>query len=348
MATNEQYFAAIIMSIIATGTFIGLVNLAYNDKFPDLSNTGAVIPSQPTFSSPTFTAFLTSGIFIQGQSFTNTSGYDPNISVIKGGLWAQDSGGYHLLSDDYINNPLIVIRNVISNSNIYTVSYVIDNTPDTDFYITPRHLSGMSVSDLRLEFKSDGIYIPKYPLIAGFFYNGYDYFFPLPNSQRTIPGGSTIVTTLTDVSNGPGDSPDTAGKNSLLSVSKDGTPLFSVYVRDLVSGATTTDVLQYAGAGSHSPGFTIVSINAPIQYTPNTVTLISSKDEGGLIAGAIAFLNLLSSFLSGVGLFLSSMGTILGYSISSDICPVWVTAIVMTPQIAGLVLIVVKILRGTS
>jgi hypothetical protein len=350
MATNEQYFAAIILSIIATSTFIAGINLAYNGHFPDLSTTtGSISTEQATLYGTTFTKMLATGILIQGQNFTDSSMFDSNITIIRAGTWAQSTAGYTLIADAFLDDPLIIIRNVLSSGNVYTVSYMIKNAPETEFYITPRHLgAGKTVTDIRLEFKPDGIHIPKYPLIAGILSAGDDYFYPSPGIQQTLPEGSIIETSLNDVSNMPGDSPDTAAKNSLLTVSKDGTELFSVYVRDLVSGVTSTDVLDYAGAGSHIPGFMIMSINAPIQYTPNTVTIIGSKNEAGLIEGAIGLISLLSSMLSNVGLFLANLGTILGYSISSDICPIWVTAIVMTPQLAGLGLIVAKILRGTS
>lgn len=358
MATNEQVFAAIIMSIIATSLFIGLVNLAYNDKFPDLSNTATVVPNLAGFDTTIIkTKQASSGITIPGQDYTNESGWDANISINRGGDWAHSSIGYTLIFNIFSLDPLITLKNVKPDGIVYTVNYLINNTPDQDFYLTPRYLvGGKTESDLRIEFKSDGIHIPKYPRIFGIWYAGDDYFFPLSNSQRTIPGGSTITTTLTDVFNGPGSLPYAPAKNSQLAVSKDGIPLFSVYVRDLAAMSTQRDfsnlppltigeLLDHAGAGSHDNGFTIVSIKTPIQYIPGVVT---TQGEAGFYEAIVGFINLMVSFLTAVGLFISSLGTILSYSISSEICPIWATAIVMTPQLAALVLIIVKILRGTS
>jgi hypothetical protein len=358
MASNEQYFAAIILSIIATSTFIGFVNLAYNNKFPDLSSAHTVVPTYAGFDTTiTKTKYATSGITVYGQDYTNHSGYSTNISIIRGGTWTQvDSLGYQVDSGIFSYDPLITIKNVKSNADVYTVSYIIKNTPNEEFYLTPRYLAGgKTSSDIRLQFKKDGIYIPTYPLIAGLFYNGFDFFYSLPNSQETLPAGSTIETVLTDVYNGPGGLPYVPAKNSQLSVSKDGSFLFSTYVRDLAAMATETDfnnlpplttgqLLDYAGAGSQYQGFTIVKISTPIQYLPDAVT---SKDEAGFFEALTGLANLLMAFFSGVSLFITNLGTILAYSISSDICPVWITAIVLTPQLAGLSLIVVKLIRGT-
>jgi hypothetical protein len=345
MASNEQYFAAIILSIIATSTFIGSINLAYNNQFPDLGSTsGSLVTQQSAALVSLFGKNIPSSFILDGQNYTYPSGFDTNITIIHGGTWSQSYLGYSLIADDFLKDPLITLRNVIPTGNIYTVTYAINNTPNAEFYITPRQLTsffgtGKTGSDLRLEFKQDGIYIPTYPLAWGALFNGNDYFFALQNSQTTISGGSKIVTTLTDISSGEELSAGTIGKNSLLSVTKDGILLFSVHVRDLASGyfsESSTETPQYAGIGSHTPSFTVIEIKTPIQYSPNTGSLAGEKGEQGFWAAVIAFINMITGFFDGVIKFLGVLGTILRFSI------------VITPQLAGLSLIIAKLWRGTN
>lgn len=364
MASNEQYFAAIVLSIIATSTFIGGVNLAYNGHFPDLSTPAGTIQDQQTIAlSSGFSKLSKSGFIgiLSGQNYTYPTGYNMNITLIRGGTWGQSALGYGLVSDDFINDPLIALRNVIGTGNIYTVSYAINNIPNAEFYITPRHISsGFSVfgegktgSDLRLEFKQDGIYIPSYPPSIFSWSQGSDYFYALPNSQQTLSQGSIITTKLTDVTSGEELSTNSATipKNSLLSVTKDGITLFSVYVRDYATGyfsESGSEIPRYAGAGSHIPGFTIIEIKTPIQYTSNTGSLAAEVGEQGFWAAVTAAANAFVGLINGVLTFIWMVLDILKFSIASDICPVWVTAIVIIPQLAGLALTAAKLGRGTS
>jgi hypothetical protein len=337
MASNEQIFAAIILSIIATSTFIGVVNLAYNNQLPDFSSTSVTIPGQVSFQPNS----QQGSVFFTEQNYSIANGIDPNTTKIISGHWEQDAAGYHTIQDE---ESIVVLNNIQPAGSTYTVKYTVDNTAGVSYFVTPRfitlmsifgNINGQTASDIRVIFDSNGIHIKKYPLgIFGEDQGDY-FFYPLPNAQTTITGGSIIITTLKN-EYCPENS-QTLTTNSVLSVSKDGVTYFTTQVSDVFQ----TTFAYYGGYGSNYAGFNMYSVNANFyRASQSTQTQYSNLLD--------ALIGTILSWTDSVVQFVNSLVNIVRFSINSDICPLWTTALVMTPQFAVLILIGIKLIRGTS
>ena len=348
MASNEQIFAAIILSIIATSTFIGVVNLAYNNKLPDFFRANQ-IEGQIKWQSPSQILTSSTSTIIDSQDYTNSSGFDTNTTILKAGTWEYDSTGFHTVSGQALS-WLLLLNNIIPNGNIYTVSYQINNSESHSFYLTPRwqftdqifgSQNGFSESDIHIDIDSTGVHVKKYPLtcfvicIEG----GDTFFYPYPDAQMTPVGGFTTWTTiLTNNINPNGLSP--FGTTSSLTVARDEITLFTTAVKD----ENPAYPAYHGGIGTAWTGLTVVKTLANFQYFYGSSTYPSSSTADPFSRG----LDLVIGWFMGVFSFVGSLAVLLGYSISSDICPLWVTTIVMTPQFAVLGLIGIKLIRGTS
>jgi hypothetical protein len=202
-----------------------------------------------------------------------------------------------------------------------------------DFYVYPRFITGYSGSDIKVVFSSDGVHVKKFPLYLGFFDNGDDYFYPLSGASSTASGGSTITTSLTEtVSSQISNTPDLS---SILTVSKDGTYLFTVNVRSILAGTNINDQVRHGGAGSDTVGFVVKGFTTDML---DNSTSILSGSEG--IAGDASQTDILAA-----PSFLSTILAIFGLT-SSSVVPFWLWAIIAIPCISTLTYMYLEMLRG--
>ena len=338
---REALLGALVMSLMFTSLIIGFINLAANDKFPtDLFGTndieGALYYQGGNMKS-------TSMSFSE-QNYSVANGIDPNTSITMFGHWEQDDAGYHTINDE---QNLVVLDNLQPSGSIYTVRYTVDNTANVPFFLTPRFKNQLSVfgqigytdiENLRVIFDQTGIHIKKYP--PSIFGDAGDlYFYPLPNAQDTLPGRSVIITTLDNRLNplpGPGDTAATAFKSdSTLTVNKDGVDLFSTKVPNYAAEWK----YYYGGYGSEYAGFNMFSVNGNffVAGASNSKHYLTWLDQS--VGQIIDFYNSVTNFIG-------SLGAFLGYSISSSLCPLWLSSIIIVPQIVAIAYMIAELFRG--
>jgi hypothetical protein len=345
---REQLFQRLLIWFVLYTTIIGILNLAWAGglTLSDIGgSTGGYIPGQIITGTGAGSngyiegANIANGSVSNGVDFTAISLLNGNITTTIGGSWLlENSVGLVLISlpifPGVFNPSVVLARNVQSSNGIYTVSTKVNNVPGTDFYVTPRFITGISGSDIKVIFKSDGVHISKFPLYLGVLDNGDDYFFPYAQSQITASGGSTITTQLTEtVSSQNSNTPD---YTSLLTVSKDGTTLFTnVKVRSILPGDNINDQVRHGGAGSDTANFIVMGF-------PNTPML---NNGGIIISGNNARLQGDFNPLTAVTDFLGLVSTILGIS-NSALVPFWLWAIIGIPSISTIMLIYAEMIRG--
>lgn len=275
------------------------------------------------------------GILLTGLDFTTATAINQNVTTLIGGQWTLTAGQGLILTttpliSGVFNPSAIILRNVQSSGNVYTVNSLIDNSvAGGDFYVFPRYIFGYSAYDLKVIFASDGVHIKKFPLTYGILDAGDDYFYPMPGASNTIPGGSNIATALTEVTaTRIGAVPE---MTSNLAVSKDGVLLFSVPVRSIYPGDVSNDKVRHGGAGSDYKNFVVKGFpSTPMLSTQESLT----SNEGSLI-----------NPLSAIGMFLNLLGAAFGVS-QAAVVPWWLWAIVGTPCITTMSLIYIEIWRG--
>jgi len=278
------------------------------------------------------------GTVSSGVDFTTASSVNQNITTTLGGTWTLENGvGLVLTSLPWfpgdLNPSVVIARNVRSSGGIYTVNVLVDNAAGGSFYVFPRYISGYSGSDLKVVFASDGVHIRKFPLTFGILSAGDDYFYPMANAQATPSGGSTITTQLTEtVSSTTSNVPDST---SILTVSKDGSTLFTTNVRSILPGNNINDMVRHGGAGSDNVNFVVKGfpdtpmldtletiISGSVQYSPGSV------DPFAAIAG-----------------FLSLIGVAMGF-VGDPLLPAWFNMIVIGSCSATLGYLYLKMIRG--
>ncbi len=137
--TREQYFHKILIFFAVVTAITGIFNMVASGDIT-LGNLGTgTIPGQVVV----YGGGITTQTILMGQNYTNSSGYDANISVpttsIIGsyGTWVQSSAGYTLTGSGLTGDPSITIGGVQSSNGIYDVTYTYTN-PGGEFFITPR------------------------------------------------------------------------------------------------------------------------------------------------------------------------------------------------------------------
>jgi hypothetical protein len=201
-------------------------------------------------------------------------------------------------------------------------------------------VGGYDIDDLRVVFDQIGVHVKKYPLNIFGGDNGDQYFFPMNNAQQTLAGRSAITITLDNRLNNEAAPTDiflvqSANYDSILTVNKDGTDLFTTNVPD----GFPNYKYYYGGFGSEYSGFNMFSVNANffVAGASNSKHYLTWFDQA---------LGQIIDFLSSVTNFIGSLGAFLGYSISSSLCPWWLSSIIIVPQIVAIAYMIAELFRG--
>lgn len=326
-----------VVNLASSGT-IGPGDLAYamgsgapgeiNAPWGSVGGTGSYIEGANTAN----------GTVASGVDFTTATVVNQNITTTLGGTWTLESGvGLVLTSLPWfpgdLNPSAVIARNVRSSSGVYTVNALIDNAAGGNFYVFPRYISGYSGSDLKVVFASDGVHIKKFPLLFGFLDAGDDYFYPMANAQATISGGSTITTQLTEaISATPSNTPD---YTAVLTVSKDGSTLFTTYARSILPGNNINDMVRHGGAGSDN-------VNFIVKGFPDTPMLDTSDT---IISGSVQYTPGSVDPFAAITGFLSLVGAAMGI-VGDPLLPAWFNIIVIGSCTTTLGYLYLKMIRG--
>jgi hypothetical protein len=329
---REALLAALVMSLLLTSTFISLVNLAQNDKFPtDLFGTNA----ESIEGSLQYQSGNPPGSTFNEINYSISNGFDPNTSRIIKGHWYQDDLGMHTQYDE---TSIVILDNIRPTGSVYVVKYTVNNSFENPYFLLPRFTNQMSLfgqtggetqNDLRVIFDSTGVHIKKYPL--GIFNSDQgDYFFyPSPGIQTTISGGSIITTTLVNKES------SYVTEESTLTINKDGIDLFTTHVRD---GFLSYGYF-YGGYGSDSAGFNMCKINANFAVNQQSSDTHYLTFIDALVGGLI-------NWFKAVAEFFGSLYTFLRYSVDSSLCPLWLSSLIIVPQLVAIGYIIAELARG--
>jgi hypothetical protein len=341
---REELFFKILIFFAVFTAIAGILNVASSGTITIKDMGSAVsggsqgsIPGQVVVVEGATSAYFEGadtgvGAVLGGIDFTTASSINQNVTSLLKGTWTLVPGKGLVLTalnwwPTVFPQNVILIKNIQSVGGVYTVNTKVDNSEaGGDFWITPRWMQdAASTQSLIVVFSSDGVHI-KNPLSWGLTDSGDYYFYPLPGASTTISGGSTITTVLTEVVS--------AGSNvdytSTLTISKDGTVLFTKNVVSIVQGLQVKII--HGGAGSNN-------VNFIIQGFPSTSILDNSVQS---LSGPAT---LTTDPLSILGNFLGLIGAILGLT-NQSVVPFWLWCIVGLPCIAVLTLIGIEILRG--
>lgn len=293
---------------------------------------------------------IPAGTTMTGQDFTNTSGYEPNVTWAAGGgvffgeygEWEQQDGiGYVLTASHgwFQDTPMLIVDDIIKTNGVTTVNYFVDNPTNGDFIITPRYLgAGHTVSDIRLTFSSDGIHVAKYP----------DYFiFPsdltfvnAPNVQvtggTTLGGyeGSLYTTVLDENSNN-------------LKVYKDGVMVFdenNMPAWDTTQGMSQTGV-YYGGIGSNEVGFTLIGLpDTGIQYIqPEEETAFA---WGNYWKGLVGWVDKVVPGAGATIQMIGVLGAIIVWTLPETVFPLWLNVLLIKTQVVAILYLAARLARG--
>jgi hypothetical protein len=340
---REALLAALVMSLMCTSLIIGFINLAANDKFPtDLFGTNDIEGALYYQGGN----MISTGMSFSEQNYSVANGIDPNTSITMFGHWEQDDAGIHTVNTE---KNLIVLDNLQPTGSVYTVIYNVNNTANVPFFLYPRYrdqlgvfgqAGGYDIDNLRVVFDQTGVHVKEYP--PDIWGNAGDlYFYPLPNAQNTLPGRSVITTTLDNrVDSETTADFDNYGRltvesGSTLMVNKDGVDLFSINVPSYFRNYK----YYYGGYGSEYAGFNMFSVNANFFVAGGSTSkhYLTWLDQS--VGQIIDFYNSVTNFIG-------SLGAFLGYSISSSLCPWWLSSIIIVPQIVAIAYMIAELFRG--
>lgn len=352
-ATETMVFFALMFSLLASSTTIAWIANDYAASPPcGINSACAPIDLHPTVKQETGPTI--------SETYTTASGYDPNNTypmddALHGyGTWTQDSTGYHLTATGSLfgGDPILLLNGVLPTNNIYTVTYVIDNSPNGEFYITPRRTlaNAQTELDIRLVFAADGIHIKKYPAPLPFFGNSDLYFITYPNAQDTKAGGSEYVVVFDEELN-------------QVTVWKDGISMFAMsglpdeiqtYMGQPEPGGAapgeTDDVrmgmgFYYGGVGSREVGFNVISTEAK-RNMQHVVTGNAAQVSAWWWKGITDTLDSAIPGSGGVLEMLALISTVIAWTLPEAIFPLWANLLLIKTQGAALIYIGSRLARG--
>lgn len=330
---REQLFHRILVFFAVFTAFTGIVNMCWAGtiSLETLGSTTGVVSGQAVVDTSAYQQSSTSQT-ISGIDFTSGTDYSDFYTTYGYGTWSNTSSGLELINVGILNlisitPPCVILKNVVGSSDVYTVSYLIDNVPDEDFYLFPRFYIGdssLARDDIRLKISQDGIHMQIWDTL-GYWKDSYYYSYPSGNLQTTISGGSTYTLvfyeTITD---------GEVSYDSHIEFYKDGIEYFYVDCLSISSNQFASGY-THAGAGSEHTGFIIKGF-------PSTTLSIrdTSTDTGSTgIDWLDAIISGISSVMSMVSSFFGSLGAILGIG-QDALIPWWIWAIVAIPCIMTL------------
>lgn len=326
----------LLFSLLASSTVIAFIANDYADSPPCTIGTDCA-PIELALVRIPGTSTIT------GQDFTNSSGYNQNISTQGGagmvfgsyGEWEQQDGVGYVLTQGpgwLEGDPLIIARDVSKTQGVTIVNYLVDNVPNGDFYITPRRLGdGRTKYDIKLTFSSDGIHVAKFPTFLPTDLK----FTPIADVQHTEPGGSLYQVRLDE-------------KTSTVTIIKDGVQIYDeggMPQWDNDIEASKGGLIWYGGCGSHEVGFILKSF-------PDTDFSYVSPDNrfnyevGGFWQGLIGWTDKMIPGLGSVIEMASMIGRVIAWQLPQEIMPLWLSAIIIGPQEAALVYLIARLFRG--
>lgn len=279
----------------------------------------------------------------QGIQTTETytaSGFDENLTypmddALHGyGTWTQDGTGYHLTASGSLfgGDPILLINGVVPDNKVYTVTYVINNAPNGEFYITPRRTlaNAQTAIDIRLVFAQDGVHIKKYPV--PFLSNDDLYFISAPGVQDTIGGGSEYEVIWNE------------GLNQ-VTVWKDGYSIFSMSGLPDEGQIAAGNGLYFGGVGSRNVGFNVISTTATRDPTHNAIG--DPSEVGAWWWQGIT--ETISSVIPGAGgvlEMLALMARVIVWTLPEEIFPLWANMLLIKTQAVTIVYIMARLGRG--
>lgn len=345
--TDSSLFLALIISLICSSfTVAWVVNDYAQAPVCDFGQACAPITLGLIDTDQDYSLLIESY-----QDYTNASGYNKNLTytietwVNTFGIWTQSAAGYELTGIGGVlgtgllaSDPVLLMDNIRPVDGVYTVDYLVDNTPNTEFFITPvrDRLVGRSQYDIRIEFSPSSIKIPSYFGGIGevsYYYTDYS----ITNSQATAPGGSLYRTVY-----------DTNEKT--ITVYKDGSLLFTAPDMPIplsVGSVNFADNYYYGGVGSNTVGFKILETTTTRSIgdtpDPKKATGISLKKISDGIINAI------DGVIPGAGAviqMLEIIAQVVFWTLPETIFPLWLNMILIKTQVLTLIYLGAKLARG--
>lgn len=290
------------------------------------------------------------GVSMTGQDFTNTSGYEENVTWAAGagaffgeyGEWTQTDGVGYVLTDDngwFQDTPMLIIDDIIKTNGVTTVNYLIDNVHNEDFIITPRYLgAGHTINDIRVTFSSDGIHIAKYP--DYFIFPSDLYFEPYGGIQDTTGSNNygynaALFTTVLDENTNNLK----IYKDAVLVLDQNNVPSI-----DPQTAMSNTGV-YYGGVGSNSIDFTVVGLpDTSIQY-------IAPDEEvafgiGNYWNGLIGYLDKVIPGAGAVYSMITTVGVIVVWTLPEAVFPLWLNILLIKTQALAILYLMARLFRG--
>jgi|GEM_PF-4529275 len=312
---REQMFFKILVFFAVVTAITAIFNLSQSGAMT-IHNFGSsdVLPGQavPNIQTPDLPGYSVNSSITE-QNYMLSTGYDPNVTIIKGGwlalgpLWTQADGVGMTCTNTPLFPPFtqssLLIKGVKATNNIYSVTYTIDSG-GKEFY-TIVYSSNPPNIGLFIRFDTTGLHIrDELTPLDDIFYQG-------ANNAHIIRSDYNSVQKYVDIwLDGA-----YAGRFTKLSV---GIPKNSPFPTNI-----------YAGVSTYQTGVIVEKIETLIQPeapTPGPLDIL------------LASFNAIMSFAS---LIAVSLGMT-----TNPAVPFWLWAIVGLPCVATTILIYIEIIRG--
>jgi len=337
--TESMVFFALIFSLCASSITIAWIANDYAEVPPCTFGSECA----PIELFPSINNVLGSD---KNEKYTNSS-FDHNLTypmddALHGyGTWTQDATGYHLTQTGSLfgGDPILLLNGIVPESNVYTVTYVIDNTPNGEFYITPRRTlaNAQTEIDIRLVFASDGIHIKDYPV--GLFGAGDLFFISYPQAQDTKTGGSTFEVIFNEALNQV-----TVWKDGVSLFAQTGLPDEGVIVGE--KEETQRGIgLYYGGVGSREVGFTVISTDAKRSTAINAIG-DPADVEGWWWKGITDVVDSVIPGAGGVLEMLALIARVIVWTLPEEIFPLWLNLLLIKTQGIALLYMGARLARG--
>ena len=204
-----------------------------------------------------------------------------------------------------------------TSQGIITNTYIVNNSVMEDYTIVLKGQAGISNNEIRVE--SDGFHIPDFTILGG--YTGYDNdFIPYPNANKVTT--ANIVTNYYDTSRGIAI---TSANPSTVTFTFNGQQFYSDKLNKEESFLGMQGTNRYGGIGTKNYGTTL-------QYFKS----------GNQIAGESENIDPLSNIAS----FLSTMITIIAWTLPETVLPLTINILLIKTQVAALAICFFAWVRG--
>ena len=204
-----------------------------------------------------------------------------------------------------------------TSQGIITNTYIVNNSIMEDYTIVLKGQAGISNNEIRVE--SDGFHIPDFTILGT--YTGYDNdFIPYPNANKVTT--ANIVTNYYDTSRGIAI---TSANPSTVTFTFNGQQFYSNKLNKEESFLGQQGTNRYGGIGTKNYGTTL-------QYFKS----------GNQIAGESEN----TDPLSNIATFLSTMITIIAWTLPETVLPLTINILLIKTQVAALAICFFAWIRG--